>query len=223
MKIKTTVYSLLTLGLLMGYQGCGKVSYVSPSEEKAANAPHDIPITPTPAPPVTTPTPPVTPPPKPPVTPPPVTLPTIRINAGSDVDFTDSSGRVWQADQFFTGGTATNRGAIAIGNTNVPELFRTEHYGEMHYEFKVPLGLYKVSLFFAETYSKYNFVGARTFNVNIENQTVLTNFDVFAASGQYNAMVKIFDVVPTDGGITIDLLPNSTKSPEINAIEIVPK
>lgn len=83
------------------------------------------------------------------------------INAGSSSDMTDAIGRVWLADQRWSGlncygsefAEFISRGNIPISGTDIPELYRTEAYGaHVFYHFPVPDGLYDARFHAAETY-----------------------------------------------------------------------
>jgi hypothetical protein len=75
-----------------------------------------------------------------------------------------------------------------------------------------------VKLHFAEIYNTG--AGQRVFNVVVNGQTVLSNFDVFAAAGgQYIAVDKAIPVNVTTGSVTIQFVP-VVSNPKINAIEI---
>ncbi len=147
-------------------------------------------------------------------------LTTIRVNAGGPA-FTDSQGRVWSADTGFTGGNPFDGGGT-VGNTTTPVLYQTERWSQapFAYDFAVANGNYLVTLKFAEIF--FTSAGSRVFNVAINNQPVLTNFDVFAAAGGFRLAVdRSFPVSVTGGRIRIDFS-NVVENPKISAIEIVP-
>jgi len=73
------------------------------------------------------------------------------------------------------------------------------------YSFTVPNGTYGVVLKFAETSGTK--AGGRIFNVLINDQSVLTNFDVFAsAGGAYIALDKQYTVAVSQGQLAIALV-----------------
>ncbi len=95
--------------------------------------------------------------------------------------------------------------------------------GARAFGFQVPLanGSYKVRLHFAEL--NKTAAGQRTFDVRLENSTVLSNFDVFAAAGGVDkAIVREFTVSVTDGAMTIDFI-RRIENAKISAIEIIPQ
>jgi hypothetical protein len=106
---------------------------------------------------------------------------TIRINAGSSASYTDHAGNVWDADRSHSGGEAVERAAAPIANTNDPTLYLTERFDVNNYTFALANCTYDITLHFAETY--FDASGQRAFNVNIESNRVLSNFDPFVAAG----------------------------------------
>jgi hypothetical protein len=103
-------------------------------------------------------------------------------------------------------------------------LFKTERWdqttgAEMQWDFAVAAGTYEVRLYFAETYSKAQKVGGRVFDVLIEGQTVLDNYDVYADVGGYKGVMKSF-IVNADTNIDIDFL-HGVQNPAIKGIEIL--
>jgi len=149
----------------------------------------------------------------------------IRINAG------DGAVGTYGADQFAnTGNRYSTRAAIDLSDSSVPDgtpaaIFQTTRWdaaggSELSYNIPVAAGDYQVRLYFAEIYGPTSQVGARIFNVSIEGQQVLTNFDVFAAAGGANrGIVRSFDVT-SDGTINIDF-GHVVENPDVMAIEII--
>ncbi|MGB3681952.1 MAG: malectin domain-containing carbohydrate-binding protein [Rubrobacteraceae bacterium] len=122
--------------------------------------------------------------------------------------------------------------AIDMSHPSVPEdtpedLFETERWDpgtapEMKWAFPVEPGNYKVSLYFAETYSGAQAVGARVFDVSAEGALVLDDYDVFAkAGGGYKGIVETFTVA-SDDTLNIDFLHAKIQHPAIKAIKVVP-
>ena len=160
------------------------------------------------------------PPPKPPEPPKPV-LPTVRINAGSAVAFTDTSGNAWLADQGFVGGDVIERSELAIGNAKDPTVYRTERYSMESFSHPLPNGKYTVKLHFAETFEGITDKGQRVFNFNVEGQE-FKDFDVFVkAGGVQKAYIETVPVNIADGKLDIKFTHN-IENPEINGIEIIP-
>jgi hypothetical protein len=144
----------------------------------------------------------------------------IRVNAGGPA-YTDPQGNVWAADTGFSASNAYSTTA-AVAGTNTPVLYQTQRWnsGTIQYQFSVPNGGYSVKLKFAELY--FSASGQRVFNVAINGQAVLSNFDAIAQAGANTAVDKQFTVNVTGGQITIQFTPVAGE-PIINAIEILPQ
>ncbi len=141
----------------------------------------------------------------------------IRIHSGG-VAYTDSTGRVWQEDQFFTGGAAF--GVFdAIQGTSDPGLYQTERFGSFGYHIPVRNGLYNVRLHFAELWFKR--IGDRMFGVSAEGVVILKDLDVYKSVGPMNAMVWSGMVSVTDGRLDLEFLPWK-ESPVLCALEVLP-
>ncbi len=103
-------------------------------------------------------------------------------------------------------------------------LFQTERWdvaagAEMQWDFPVTAGNYEVRLYFAETYNVTQVVGGRIFDVSIENNLVLDNYDIFADVGANRAVMKSF-IVSANSNLDIDFT-RVIENPTINAIEIL--
>jgi hypothetical protein len=145
----------------------------------------------------------------------------IRVNAGANQPYTDPSGNVWLADTGFEGGDVADRGDVAIANTSMLGVYRTEHYSMTSFSQAVPNGKYTVKLHFAETYDGITAKGERVFTVKVQDKE-LKDLDVFGETGGLNkALVKRFDVAVTGGKLSIVFTAN-VQNPEINGIEIIP-
>ena len=103
-------------------------------------------------------------------------------------------------------------------------MFQTERWdqsggSEMQWNFAVTPGTYEVRLYFSENYSGAQKIGGRVFDVMIEGQTVLDNYDVYADVGSYKGVMKSF-VVTADSNIDIDFQ-RITQNPAVKGIEII--
>src|SRR5439155_2465894 len=123
----------------------------------------------------------------------------IAVNSGG------SAAGTFLADTNFSGGTvATTAAAITTtGVTNpAPQaVYQSERWGATTYTFGglTTGGTYNVRLHFAETY--FSGANMRKFNVSINGTQVLTNFDVYAATGGQNrAIVKEYTITPDGSG-----------------------
>jgi N-acetylneuraminic acid mutarotase len=95
--------------------------------------------------------------------------------------------------------------------------------GGVAFAFNVPMpnGDYTVRLHFAEVVQ--NGAGLRTFDVQLEGNTVLSNFDVFQAAGGINkGIVREFDRTITDGVVNIQFI-RRVNNAKISGIEIIHK
>jgi len=81
-------------------------------------------------------------------------------------------------------------------------------------------GNYQVTLKFAEIFLANPAPGGRVFNVQIEGNTVLPNFDIFFECGYRTACDKTFTIKLTDGQLNIDFIP-LVNDAIISAIEIL--
>jgi hypothetical protein len=153
----------------------------------------------------------------------PVLTGVVRIKAGASAPFTDSSGKVWLAEQGFEGGDVIERDAsIAIANTKDPGLFLSEHYGMESFACHVPNGKYVAKLYFAETYEGVAGPGERVFSFTVQGHE-FKDFDVFAKAGGANrAYVETVPVEVTNGKFLITFTSN-VENPQINAIELNPQ
>ena len=133
----------------------------------------------------------------------------------------------FRADTDFVGGdTKTVGDAI---DTSAPDaapafVYQSERWGECTYTLPVKAGLsYTVRLHFAET--TYNAAGQRKFNVDINGQRLLTDFDVFAEAGAKDkAVVRDFPGLRPDpsGHIVIAFTKGTADLPKISGIEVIP-
>jgi glucose/arabinose dehydrogenase/PKD repeat protein len=148
----------------------------------------------------------------------------IRVNTGGP-QYTDTQGRVWAADFGFNTGQVTSVSA-AIGGTSDPTLYQKDRWDpptipELSYVFAVPNGSYVVKLHFVEHWSGGQGVGLRRFDVSIEGNQVLNEFDIFAEAGGYTLLVKSFNATVTDGQLNIDFGHGAVDDPVIGAIEVL--
>ena len=122
--------------------------------------------------------------------------------------------------------TYTSGYAIPIANTADPALYRSERYstnGALRLAFDVGNGNYTVVLHFAEIY--WSQVGQRVFDVSVEGEQKLTNYDIVLDAGPLTAVTKTFPVTVTDGVLNVDLtvpyLTGGRDQAKLSAIEIL--
>lgn len=174
----------------------------------------------------------------------------IRINAG-DADVSqglpcsgqriDCNGDVWEGDfgantRHTTFGCNLGGDGCSIVNLedvfgcrdeNTADIIRCEHwgdplYGGLSYSFDVPNGSYIVNLLFANVYTLTTKVGSRVFDVAIEGELVLDDFDqVLAAGGSGRIVNRSIPVEVTAGeGLQIEFIPVK-QNPAIKGIEVL--
>lgn len=154
------------------------------------------------------------------------------LNCGGS-QYISTSGDTFKLDAFYTAGTAnyTNNFIPDIFNTTDDAIFKTER-NAMSFGYNIPVanGTYTVKLYFAEIYygatggtnanPPHN--GKRVFNVAIEGNTVLSNYDVYAEAGSETAVVKTFsDITVSNDTLDIDFTSVVNKA-KISGICIIP-
>jgi hypothetical protein len=154
----------------------------------------------------------------------------IRILAGAGRSFVDHTGKLWNADAWFDGGTAVKGTVQHIGRTQNPDFYRTSRQGQFRYNIPLKMGIYELRLHFAET--AYGLEpggedgeGSRIMTVRANGKTLLSRFDIVADAGaSRSADVKVFtDIQPTkDGLLHLEFLGEEGKQATLSAIEILP-
>ncbi|MBL0738665.1 DUF4982 domain-containing protein [Flavobacterium sp. GN10] len=170
-----------------------------------------------------------------------------RVNCGGS-ELTDSAGNTWLTDTHKNGQNtwgslswtdnfeklpdffASQRTTFdPINGTKDPELFQSFRYGvdKLRYEFPAPDGEYLVELYFAEpwygTGGGLDCKGWRLFDVAINDNVVLKDFDIWAEAGHDNALKKTFKVKSTNGKIVISFPNVKASQAIISAIAIATK
>jgi hypothetical protein len=128
----------------------------------------------------------------------------VAINCGG-AEFTGSDGTLWSADAFYTGGDLAYTGS-PIAGTNDLYLYRSARrglYGNFSYSIPMPNGSYVLTLKFAEI--EYSAKGQRVFNVSVNGNPVLSNFDILAEVPPLTVDDKQFPVAVTNGTLQIDV------------------
>jgi hypothetical protein len=144
----------------------------------------------------------------------------LRINVGGG-PYIDAAGNVWQADGYYSGGSANNQGAgHAIANTDAADLFQSERWGSFSYNLPIANGTYSVRLYFGEIYSGCLSVGCRVFNVTANGESWLTGFDIAAKAGDYTADVETKTITVTNNVLNLTFT-GVVGSPQVAAIEVV--
>ncbi|MGM0718691.1 MAG: malectin domain-containing carbohydrate-binding protein, partial [Halobacteriota archaeon] len=152
------------------------------------------------------------------------------VNAGGDA-YTATDGTEFQADTDFDGGTSFTTGESGtpsdpeISNTDDDELYYTERYGDFSYDTPLEDGEYEVTLHFAELYqgvANDGGEGDRLFDVSIEGQQVLSEYDIYAeAGGEHAAITESFTAEVTDGELNVEFTTVEDNA-KVSAIEVEP-
>lgn len=147
---------------------------------------------------------------------------TIRLLAGySGPPRTDSAGKVWNPDQYFSGGGTWQRSPGFISRTSDPFLFEHMRTGDFSYSIPLEPGIYELHLYFS---AQGRSDAMATFNGWINGQQVLQAFDINAdALGENVADERVFrDVSPEKDGFLHMTFSGAMAPPALNAIEILP-
>ncbi|MET7030280.1 PKD domain-containing protein [Sediminicola luteus] len=149
----------------------------------------------------------------------------LRFNAGGPS--VTHSGLDFLADGNFVGGQAYSN-----SNAQVPIMYQTERSSPTKtFQYNIPLGNgdYTVILHFAEIYwgatgGGTGGIGKRVFDVNIEGNLVLNDYDIYADVGPETVVTKSFNVNVQDGTMNIDFSALSgvggVDQPKLSALEI---
>lgn len=146
----------------------------------------------------------------------------IFINAGG------SATGSWVADVDFSGGTVAAPVTATINTSLIPSpvpppaVYQTERYGPMTYTIGglTPGHTYTVQLHFAETY--WSTTGQRRFNVLINGNQVLTNFDILANAGGMNKAVEqnLSGTANGSGVMTLQFTTGNADLPKVDGIAV---
>ena len=146
------------------------------------------------------------------------------VNAGASSPYTDSLGVVWARDRTYQAGGWGNTGGrvyettAAINGTDDGVLYQSERFDMPSYLFDVPPGLYRVDLRFSENF--YGAANDRVFDVYLEGERVLENFDILLEAGaMFTALDRSFYVNATDGRLDITFV-NKRRTAKINALRV---
>jgi hypothetical protein len=113
--------------------------------------------------------------------------PPTGVSSGYAINAGGAATGSFAADENYSGGTTYSTTASintsGVSNPAPQAVYQTERYGNFTYTLPnlIPGAQYTVRLHFAEIY--WNSSGQRLFNVSINGQQVLSNFDIYAAAG----------------------------------------
>lgn len=146
--------------------------------------------------------------------------PTVRVEVGATVGFTDNAGVYWSPDaQYASGGTAKSDTFAVDGTTN-DALYATRRFGNFSYNVPVVVGTYTLSLYFTDPV--FTTGGKRTFDAFAEGRQLLNDYDIAAEAGAKFAVLKTFSVTVNDGTFNLNFV--SVKDNAIlSAFSLVPQ
>ncbi|QNF31476.1 choice-of-anchor D domain-containing protein [Adhaeribacter swui] len=140
-----------------------------------------------------------------------------RIKGAADANVT-INGTTWEADKAYRQGSIMlDKQVVAgpIAGTDEDVLYQTylsaaSNLAETRYQVPLANGTYWVRMHFVENYFNGP-VGTRVFSTTIENELRLSGFDIFREVGYRAALVKDFEVVVKDGGLSIKFNPTANR------------
>ncbi|HEX7735176.1 MAG TPA: malectin domain-containing carbohydrate-binding protein [Ktedonobacteraceae bacterium] len=151
---------------------------------------------------------------------------TVHAAGGTQINAGGAAVSPFVADTDFSGGSTANSSntidTSGVTNPAPAAVYQSNRYGNFTYT--IP-GLtagasYTVRLDFAETY--WTTAGQRTFNVNINGQQVLSNFDIISAAGAANKAVNEQFSATADGSgnLTIQFVTVKDNA-QVNGVEVL--
>lgn len=148
----------------------------------------------------------------------------ILINAGDQSSYTATDGRVWQPDQYFTGGVRTDLeaalGPFTVTNTQNQRIYKFERGQDNGtFTYNIPIGTpgtFTLKLLFAENY--HSSAGQRVGSVTLNGNTLLSNFDIFTRAGGKNiALVEVWNNI----AVNVNTVTLAFTNTLVNGIELV--
>jgi hypothetical protein len=143
------------------------------------------------------------------------------VNAGGD------TAGSFDADNYYSGGntysTTSSIDTSGVSNPAPQAVYQTERYGDFSYSFPnlTPGAQYTVRLHFDESY--WSGSGQRLFNVAINGQQVLSNFDIYATAGAAKKAIVEQETATADANGQITIQFTSLKdNAKVNGIEVLP-
>lgn len=135
---------------------------------------------------------------------------TIKINCGSNAQYIDNDKSIWVEDKPYSKGSFGYTSGTAsfislkgkITNTDKTPLLYTYLNDVKSYRLDMPDDDYEIELYFAEP--EFHEIGKRVFDVTINNNKVLTDFDLNKEASYCEAVMKKFNITTKDNqGIDI--------------------
>jgi endo-1,4-beta-xylanase len=130
------------------------------------------------------------------------------------------------ADEFYSGGstyaTTATIDTSAVSNPASQSIYQTERYGNFTYTFPNLTAGTQYAVLLLESENYWTGSGQRSFNVSINGQQVLSNFDIYAAAGGADKAIDEQFNATADGSGTITIQFTSVKdNAKVDGIEIL--
>ncbi|KAK9678834.1 hypothetical protein RND81_11G235700 [Saponaria officinalis] len=114
------------------------------------------------------------------------------VNAGCEDTSRAESGIEFSADAHYQGGDVLRTDECISDGGDYPFIYQSARFGNFNYQFRdLPAGDYFVDLHFAEIVNTYGPKGMRVFNVFIQDEKVLSDFDIFAVVGANKPLLLV--------------------------------
>ncbi|KAA6440333.1 T9SS type A sorting domain-containing protein [Dyadobacter flavalbus] len=136
-----------------------------------------------------------------------------RIKGGSDSNVT-IGGNVYENDVNYRTGSVRLDKQVTLSDvkgTDIDVLYQTylsasTDLASTGYNIPLANGNYMIRMHFVENY--WSEQGARVFSATMENQKIISDFDIFKEVGYRTALVKDFNTTVSDGVLNIQYAPN---------------
>ncbi|XVE83041.1 hypothetical protein DITRI_Ditri16bG0055000 [Diplodiscus trichospermus] len=130
----------------------------------------------------------------------------VFINAGGDALNEADSSVKFLADSYFDGGSVMRTNELITEAGDCPFIYQSARFGSFGYRFNnLPPGNYLIDLHFAEIINTSGPKGMRVFNVYMQEEKILSDFDIFSVVGA-NKPLQVVDLrvsVKEDGLIAM--------------------
>ena len=157
----------------------------------------------------------------------------VAINSGGPVEgefeADEDGGNFGLPQNLLTAGGGTNTTTQTISTSGVTDpapaaVYQTERYGAFGYIFTglVPISTYTIRLHMAEGVATHNSAGDRLFNVSVNGNQVLTNYDIFANAGAIDQAIvqQVTGKSDEHGILSVQVSPGSTDLPSLRGVEV---
>ncbi|XP_052197998.1 kinesin-like protein KIN-14R isoform X2 [Diospyros lotus] len=144
------------------------------------------------------------------------------INAGAEASIEADSSVKFMADAFFHGGDVFQTDEEITEGGDYAFIYQSVRLGNFCYQFEnIPSGEYYVDLHFVEFINTYGPKGMRVFNVFMQNEKILSDFDIFSIVGS-NKPLQLVDskIAVKDDGLILIRFEGVNGSPLVSGISI---